>query len=177
MWLSKWYSYESILTLSVYHTDRKLTEFLRSRYLVLRVTGIPDKKAKMSLLALGRENRIIKVIFITAHAYASTKTQTSIYFYRQWYLVQDRGSLRPLSLAEKYQASNNITRHNVQVSEELRKKAGHFWIRILDRRAADIRTWISVAKISMTAVVIYFYIIYILFYIHILYEMFNVTRK
>ena len=32
------------------HTD-SFTEFLRSRYLVLRVTGIPDKKAKISLLA------------------------------------------------------------------------------------------------------------------------------
>lgn len=31
--------------------DFPLTEFLRSRYLVFRVTGIPDRKAKMSLFA------------------------------------------------------------------------------------------------------------------------------
>lgn len=31
--------------------EAPLTEFLRSRYLVFLVTGIPDRKAKMSLFA------------------------------------------------------------------------------------------------------------------------------
>lgn len=35
----------------------KLTELLRSRYLVFRVTGIPDKKAITSLLALEQNNK------------------------------------------------------------------------------------------------------------------------
>lgn len=60
-------------------------------------------------------------------------------FTRLRYLVQDCGSLRPLSLAKKYQASNNITRHNVQVSEELCKKAGHFGICVLQSTAAHIK--------------------------------------
>lgn len=37
---------------------RKLTELLRSRYLVFRVTGIPDKKAITSLLALKQYNKL-----------------------------------------------------------------------------------------------------------------------
>lgn len=47
------------------------------------------------------------------------------HYIRYYYLVQDRGSLGSLSLAEQYQASDDITRHNVQVSKELCKKAGH----------------------------------------------------
>lgn len=40
----------------------KLTELLRSRYLVFRVTGIPDKKAITSLLALEQNNKQTSIL-------------------------------------------------------------------------------------------------------------------
>lgn len=48
-----------------------------------------------------------------------------LFLNRHRHLIQDGRSLRPLCLTEQYQASNNVTRHNVQVSEELCKKTGH----------------------------------------------------
>lgn len=116
------------LVQSIYKT-KKLTEFLRSRYLVLRVTGIPDKNAIMSLLACQKKR---EEFILNCEFYAF------LYFLcKECYLAQDIGSFRPLCLTEKHKSGNNITRHNVQVSEELRKKTGNFRICILVAKTTD----------------------------------------
>ena len=49
-------------------------------------------------------------------------------------------------MPEQNQTSNNVTRHNVQVSEKLCKQAGHLRVGILSQRAAHVFSTVQYYK-------------------------------
>ena len=78
--------------LAGHYGKQKLTEFLRSRYLVLRVTGIPERKAKMSLFAWewnkSQNRKLLISIWIDSTA-IDQDMRTHTHTHNTWSRIED----------------------------------------------------------------------------------------